>query len=292
MKTLEISTAILAFAMCSHGQIDPHTSAPAGVLVNIGQPITIPFQCTEDDMQWAGLSCSEQDPCPIYFEVAAAESLGDRIFAAGNLHSETVTLYSVLLGSDDAGKTWRELHNRIRGAGLDHIQFLDFASGWISGEALFPLPQDPFLLLTADGGKTWQRQLVLSEMGPGSIQQFLFTSRDAGLLVIDRGEGSEAERYALYESPDGGKSWNVKELSQKPIRLTRTVESEKDWRVRANSSSRSFQIEHRQGERWTAAASFAVSAGACRPEPLNPTVPEDARPESRTPPSPVKPLRN
>src|SRR5579864_9490485 len=118
----------------------------APVLENTGKPIVVPFQCTEEDMRWAGLSCTEQDPCPVYFELAAAEPLGDKIFAAGNFHTETVTLYSVLLGSDDVGKTWREVYQRMPGTGLDHIQFADLATGWVSGGSLFPLPADPFLL--------------------------------------------------------------------------------------------------------------------------------------------------
>jgi photosystem II stability/assembly factor-like uncharacterized protein len=42
-------------------------------------------------------------------------------------------------------------------AGLDRIQFIDFENGWVSGEVQHPLPRDPFLLATTDGGKTWQR---------------------------------------------------------------------------------------------------------------------------------------
>jgi hypothetical protein len=260
----------------------------AAVLVNEGRPMNVPFHCTEDDIAWAGLSCSEQDPCPAYFELAAVEPVGDKIFVAGNIHAEAVTLYSVLLGSDNAGKTWRELYERIRGAGLDHIQFLDFANGWVSGEALSPLPQDPFFLITVDGGVNWRQQPVSSEPEPGSIQQFFFSSKNEGSLIVDRGEGSEQNRYALYESPNGGRSWNVKELSRTPLRLPRAEVGEKDWRIRADRATQSFRIEHRQGERWIAVASFAVSAGACKPMAREPVPPAEPTPE----PSAPKPPRN
>jgi photosystem II stability/assembly factor-like uncharacterized protein len=113
-----------------------------------------------------------------------------RIFAAGNIHSSAVTLYSVLLASEDAGHTWREAYERIRGASLDRIQFLDAELGWTSGQALSPLPQDPFLLLTSDGGKTWRQRVIFSESRVGSIQQFHFSARDSGSLIIDRGPHS------------------------------------------------------------------------------------------------------
>jgi photosystem II stability/assembly factor-like uncharacterized protein len=239
----------------------------------------VPFQCTEEDMEWAGLSCTEQDPCPAYFELAAAEPSGARIFAAGNIHSESVTLYSVLLASDDGGKTWHEAHERIRGAGLDHIQFIDLINGWVSGEALSPLPQDAFFLITADGGMTWRRQPVFDEPEPGSIQQFIFSSKNQGSLIIDRGEGSEAERYALYDSPDGGQTWRVMQLSKTPLRLPGAVEKEKDWRVRADRATQSFRIERRLGERWTAVASFAVKAGVCKPAAVEAAPPAEPQPE-------------
>ena len=99
----------------------------------------LPFSCTNEDIVWAGLACSEEEPCPTYLELTAVEAVGSRILAAGNIHSDTVTLYSVLLGSEDAGHTWSEVHERIRAAALDRFQFLDTENGWISGAVLFPL---------------------------------------------------------------------------------------------------------------------------------------------------------
>src|SRR6476660_3523013 len=88
----------------------PETPAPkdADKLTYTGTPMKLPFQCTNEYMDWAGMSCSVEEPCPVYLELAAVESVGNRIFLAGNLHSSSVTLYSVLLASDDGGKTWVE----------------------------------------------------------------------------------------------------------------------------------------------------------------------------------------
>src|ERR1700722_6626614 len=55
---------------------------------NDGKPITLPFQCTAEDVRWAGMTCSEDEPCPIYLELSAAEGMGDHLFAAGNIHSD------------------------------------------------------------------------------------------------------------------------------------------------------------------------------------------------------------
>jgi photosystem II stability/assembly factor-like uncharacterized protein len=243
----------------------PPAANPAPAWENSGKPIVVPFLCTDDDIQWAGLSCSDDEPCPIYLELAAAASVGNRILTAGNIHSSAVTLYSVLLASEDAGHTWHEAHERIRGAGLDRVQFADPLTGWISGQLLFPLPQDPFLLLTSDGGASWRQRPIFGEGQYGSIQTFAFSSRTNGSLVIDRGRSSEGDRYALYDSPDGGETWAFKDESSKPMRLAREASESSDWRARADGATQSFHLERRLGERWSEVASFAVPLAPCRP---------------------------
>ena len=100
----------------------PAVPAAPPVLVNAGKAILVPFKCTDEDIRSAGLTCSEQDPCPVYLELATVESTGIRIFVAGNIHTSNATLYSILLGSDDNGATWREAYERVRGADLTSLR--------------------------------------------------------------------------------------------------------------------------------------------------------------------------
>jgi photosystem II stability/assembly factor-like uncharacterized protein len=238
------------------------------VLENTGKPIVLPFQCTAESLQWAGLSCTEEEPCSLYLELTAAESAGDRILVAGNVHSTAITLSSVLLASDDGGHSWREVHAHIQGAGLDRIQFFDGETGWASGQVLFPLQQDPFLLVTTDGGKSWRQRPVFPESREsrfGSIQQFSFTSKDSGSLIVDRGHGSDGDRYELYESSDGGGSWDIKETSVKPLTLKHPPVAATEWRLRADAPTASYHIEHRHGgQLWNSVAGFSVRLPACK----------------------------
>src|SRR5580704_8765051 len=105
-------------------------------LENTGKPLRVPFECMEADTEAAALSCSEEEPCPVFLELSSVEAAGNKIFLAGNLHTNTTTLYSILFASEDAGKTWTEPHPRIRFAGLDQIEFIDFQNGWIAGANL------------------------------------------------------------------------------------------------------------------------------------------------------------
>ncbi|MCC6859162.1 MAG: hypothetical protein IT158_11400 [Bryobacterales bacterium] len=262
-------------------------AAPARpTLQNTGSPMKVQFHCTDDDMLWAGMSCSEEEPCPIYLELSSAQAVGNKLFVCGNLHSSSTTLYSILLASEDGGKTWYEPFERLRAATLDRIQFVDFETGWISGQVLQPLPRDPFFLATGDGGKTWRRRPVFNEERAGFIQQFWFDSRTTGTLLVQDGQ-----RYERHESPNGGETWLVREVSERPIRWTPRASASPTLRVRADAPTRSFQIERREGERWTPVAAFLVSADACKPQlrelgppPEPPAPPPETAPEAEPDP--------
>jgi hypothetical protein len=250
------------------GAAVPPAEAPAPpLLVNTGKPMVLPFECTREDIQAAGFTCSEDAPCPVYLELSAAASSGNRYYLAGNIHSDAVTLYAILLGSEDAGRTWREINPRIRGAGIDHLQFIDSLTGWAGGQQLFPLPQEPFVLLTTDGGKTWRQQPILGESAEnhfGSIQQMYFSSKTAGSVIIDRSQGGDAGPFALYESPDGGASWTIKEQSNKAMQIKGAPPPDAEWRVRVDGATKAFLLEQRQGQRWSSHAAFSVDVAACK----------------------------
>src|SRR5215469_6941513 len=273
MRTARNLIFSLLFALFGAQAQDQPTTAvvtngppPPPALENHLKPIVVPYTCTAEDLQWAGLSCSEDEPCAIFLELSAAEVAGNRILIAGNLHSEAVTLYSVLYASDDFGRTWTEAYPRTRGAALDRIQFLDGSSGWISGEQLFPIPQNPFLLVTTDGGKTWNERSVHKESAEdrfGVVQQFSFSDKDTGTLIVDREQSGNGQRYALFESRTGGESWNILEESAKPLRIKQPPPVSQ-WRVRVDAATKSFHVEHRQGDRWVSIAAFAVKVDACK----------------------------
>ena len=266
--------------------------APA-VLEYTGQPMRLAFQCTEEDIRSFGLTCPAHQPCPVYLELAEVEPVGNRLFVSGNLHTEAVTLSSVLLAGSDGGRAWHEPHDRIRSAGLDLIQFLDFEAGWMAGQFLHAVPRDPFLLLTTDGGKSWRLRPVSGEGRVGAIDSFLFDSRTHGLLLLDRRmAGEETSRFEMYETQTGGASWMIREVSDRPIadarKLARTPVS--GWRIRADAES--YRVEKRVGENWETVAAFLTRVGECRVPELTvapePAVPPEA-PEPEAPPAPRKP---
>jgi hypothetical protein len=272
--------------------------AKPALLTYDGKPIALPFACTEDDITAFGMTCTEQDPCPVYAEISALQPVGLQLFLTGNFHNGASTMYSLFLKSEDAGKTWYEPYERIRRAGFDQVQFIDFETGWVSGQILESLPKDPFFLLTRDGGKSWQKRNVFSESRIATIEQFHFESKTQGSLLIDRGQGSDTgARYERYESMTGGDSWMVREVSAKPLalRVPRTATSNADWRLRADAKLGAHFIEKRSGNQWQRVSAFLVKAGECKPEssalpePPEPPEPAASAPSGPPPPPAVRP---
>lgn len=251
---------------------------------------TVAYGCPAEELDTAGLTCTAAHPCPVYLELAALEPLAGKLFVSGNLHTADATLAAVLLASEDGGRTWTEPHPRISGAGIEQIQFFDLQNGWIGGQLLQGRPHDAFLLITRDGGKTWHSRPVFEDTRVGLIQQFWFTSKDAGSLLIDRMQpGETGSRYELYESQTAGESWMLQQVSARPltIKRSRAGQGTSDWRLRADAATKTYQVEQRQAERWRAVAAFPIQVTECKglevtlaePQPE----PEEAKPAAPAP---------
>ena len=240
----------------------------SGVLKNNGQPIRVPFTCAEDDLQAAGLLCTEAEPCPIYLELNAIAPDGKKLFLGGDLHAEAATIASILLASEDGGATWKEPTPRIHGAALDQLQMYDLDHGWAAGEVQVPLPNDPFFLVTTDGGQTWRHRSVSDDGGPGSVQTFWFDSATHGELIVDAGRSAAGGRYRTWESETGGESWMARAATTKLPGLKRAPPAgDGDFRIYAAASGKSYQIEKRVGEKWEVMASFLIEAASCHLKP-------------------------
>jgi len=249
------------------------------MLVNTGEPLRVSLACSGRDIEAYGLHCTADEPCQVFLELAAMAAAGSRVFLIGNLHTESVTLESILLASQDAGQSWQEPFERIRGASLDRIQLLDGDHGWIAGQLVQPLPRDPFFLITGDGGLSWRRRPVFSEPRPGAVERFNFTSRTEGTLWIDRSRSGEPEAaYERYETTTGGESWNLREARRRlPPALPGEDYVAAGWRLAADARTRTYNLEREVEGRWVLAARFEILVGECspRPAPLIEPLPEE-----------------
>lgn len=268
---------------------------PAGPpkLVFEGKPLQLSSSCDEDAIQALGLGCSRDEPCPIFLELSGLEVAGNSVVISGNIHTDLITVDSILLGSEDGGKTWTEPHPRLRQGVLEQIQFIDFQNGWVAGQIMQTFARDPFLLLTNDGGKTWRRRAMFDDQRPGSIEYFHFTTKNHGVLVLDRSKsGDPNAKYESFESVTGGSSWSIREVSRTVIKPKRPLPGNGDWRLRADAKSRDYRVEKRSGGAWQTVASFTIRLKDCMPpEPKPPVEPvaEETPPAVDTPKRPAAP---
>jgi hypothetical protein len=250
----------------------------SSTLINSGEPMRVAYNCAEEDLQWAGMSCSDAQPCAIYLELNSVVPNGKNIVAAGDLHSSSATIGSVLLQSDDSGAMWREPTPRIRGSALDQVEFLNSKTGWAAGETLYPLPRDPFFLVTTDGGASWRQRPVDEEDLAGAVQRFWFDSERHGEVIVDAGKAAIDGRYLSYESETGGESWSRRDKSSQLPKLRHAPPPAEDpaWRTRASQDGKALRIEHRSGDQWTSVASFLIEVANCRIQPGELKEPEEA----------------
>lgn len=226
-------------------------------LANTGKPMRVIYECTAAETQAAGLGCSEQEPCPVYLELSNVDAVENRIFLTGNIHTPMVTLDSILLASDDGGKSWTEPQPRIRYAGLDQIQFVDADHGWISGANLQTAPRDAFFLITADGGKTWRRQAIFPDTRVAAVESFRFDSPVNGTVWIDATlDNGMHEKYATH---DGGETWKLEPGGEKE-----KPHPASGWRLRTDAATHSYVIEKSEENHWAKAASFLVNIASCK----------------------------
>jgi len=224
--------------------------------------VHVDYTCTAEDIDSFGLACTEERSCPIFFEVSAVDSAGSSVFVAGDIHTATTTLYGVLLSTEDGGASWSEAIPRLRSTAFEQFQFRQ-DHGWLSGQRLEPLPKDPFLMITTNGGKDWHQRPLFEETRFGSIAQFWFDSASAGQLIFDASVGNRTKQE-LYSTMTGGESWEIKQTSSKLLQLKTGRGSGSGWTVTTPPGSKAYLIERNAGGRKETLARFLIHIGDCK----------------------------
>jgi hypothetical protein len=228
----------------------------------LGQPpVHVDYTCTQEDMDSFGLTCSEDQPCAVFFEVSAVDSFGSHIFVAGDIHTATTTMFGVLLSTDDGGATWTEAISRPRSTAFEQFQIID-SHAWLSGQRVEPLPKDPFLMLTTDGGKSWRERPLFEETRFGAIAEFWFDSPESGELVFDDSVG-KATNQELYGTKTGGESWEIKQKSTRPLHLA-SARPNATWKISAPTGSTTYLIDHIVNGQKQTVARFLIHIGDCK----------------------------
>ncbi len=108
-------------------------------------------------------------------------------------NAENAGTESIIIHTDNGGKTWNRQQSGIFGKPLKKVYFRDMFKGWCAGE-------DGVLIRTADGGQTWQQLETDTENNLHDI----FILENVGWIVGDWG--------TVLKTIDGGKTFEPIEI--------------------------------------------------------------------------------
>ena len=175
------------------------------------------------------------------------------------------TLYSILLASDDSGK---DVAGTPRGCAAAASTTSSSSTSKTAGSAdrsCSLCRRTPFCSSLRTAARPGGSRPLFSETRAGSILQFWFSSRNNGSLVVDRGQGGDLGRYELYETPNGGETWMLRETNERPSGSSGRRAPARTGASAPMPRTKAFAIERRQGEKWAALGAFAVGLPVCRP---------------------------
>lgn len=238
-----------------------------GLLVYSGEPLNLPLDCSPETFYEARVDCSDRAPCDVSAEMVGIAAAGGNLVIFGNYHTQSDTIATLLLVSQDGGKGWREPFERIGAAGFELAQFVDADHGWVVGaQSQVDGSERPVILVTENGGAYWQKRPLWDADSDrtGIVEKFYFEDASHGFLVVDRGDSAE-DPYELYESRNGGKSWGFRQTSTDPISLRqpRPLPEQEQWRLADGSSNDSYAVERKVNGEWAVAAEFNAELGTC-----------------------------
>lgn len=252
------------------GQEEEPEGPPEGTTVYEGPVISLSTVCDIDRLEYAGIRCSEDRPCELYLELVSVAAEGSWMVLAGEVHTADATYESVVLASQDGGVTWTESADRIAAGGIESISIVDAQTAFVAGQQGDTATGElPFLLVTDDGGESWETRMVVTggEKVEGLVVAFQADGASHGYLILEQ-LAATGDPYRLYETYNGGRSWSIRQISaDKPqIPGPRLALKTEDWNVRPDSASGEFVIAKRSSSAlsgWADQGRFAGTVGSC-----------------------------
>jgi hypothetical protein len=252
------------------GQEEEPEGPPEGTTVYEGPVISLSTVCDVDRLEYAGIRCLADQPCDLFLELVSVASEGNWVVMAGEVHTADATYESVVLSSKDGGLTWTESADRVAAGGIESISIVDAQTAFVAGQQGDTATGEmPFLLVTDDGGESWDTRMVVTggEKVEGLVVAFQADTASHGYLTLEQ-LAATGDPYRLYETYNAGRSWSIRQISaDKPqIPGPRLALKTEDWSVRPDSASGEFIVAKRSSSElsgWSEQGRFAGAVGSC-----------------------------
>jgi hypothetical protein len=132
----------------------------------------------------------------------------DAAFLFGALKpSEDGIDLSVILRSEDGGRSWLQVLSANLGQSIYHVAFVDHGVGWAIAMNDVEDLSAYDLYRSFDYGKTWSEPIEFGEWNfrPWGIK---FTDKNNGQITFDKFTSSPSDRFGIISTTDGGVTWN------------------------------------------------------------------------------------
>src|SRR5688572_8301691 len=112
--------------------------------------------------------------------------------------------------TNDGGLTWYDVTppDMTETTASLRIFFLDTDHAWVQKPEFENFPNGGFLSRTEDGGLTWRTFST-----PFSYGDLRFLDDENGWMLADLGAAAGSNAVAVYQTTDGGLSWNLKYIN-------------------------------------------------------------------------------
>ncbi len=176
-------------------------------------------------------------------------------------HGWAVGANGQILKSVDGGLNWFHQDSGLPGRRLLHVQFLDRQHGWVT------LQREPVLLITSNGGDTWEKQPIVVLDDPDEevdvddglstifmldanlgwahgTDEVLLHTRDGGRTWVNQVSGTDRRMYGIFflnpmlgwavgsdtrKTVDGGKNWVFKHKPDNTGREVRFIDDNRGF---------------------------------------------------------------
>ena len=174
-------------------------------------------------------------------------------YLCGGLRTGPGTLRSVLLRTENGGKTWEEVMPPAPGSAVRCFQMLDNGDGWALTLWEVEGNGEVQVFHTPDYCKTWQEPIEIEkEWYDGYPATMEFTDSKCGKVhMVYDDDTPENARVAILSTEDGGKTW--KETDKAPLS---THNEEQMWIDNKTSTGKDgscwkFERPDSQKSEWT-----------------------------------------
>lgn len=132
----------------------------------------------------------------------------DIAFLLGSLQTPAVSIRSLLLRSEDGGRSWGEVMTPVTGSDVIRLFFLNKQTGWTLLGQTSEGPGPLYLYKTRDSGKSWEKvSRIPKRHYTGWPKGFGFIDERNGRIEMLYEGAAPTDGFAIMSTSDGGITW-------------------------------------------------------------------------------------